>query len=260
MDNKEELICSILERLTETPEEGYKSSFYQPIINDIIELYRDDYRHQYSIIMKIIASIHEADKGEEKLQKIIYNLGYLYNSLESSGYQFSNLNDFEKLKKSLYKFRDHVNLEVARIEYTRGMIERQNANNRQLFADIENQKRELRTFNMDLSSTKKAMEKTNIDIIGIASLIFSAFTLITTNVSIFSAISSRTDLSIIKILAIAVLFNLIVVSAVFVIFKMVRASSRINESRNIGIYVGVFIGISILLILLLIILASKFNI
>lgn len=249
MVSKERLLENILDVLSDisiTRGLNENKANYYKIIDALSALYSDGYRHQYNIIFKKISKIYTSDDGEQKLNNIIYHLGLLKQIVEKN-------EEFEEnFIKSFIKLYDHVNLEVARIFYTNGMIQNQRNEYKQLFADLNVQKGELEKVNKDLSNTKKAIENTSLDIIGIASLIFSAFTIITTNVSIFSAITSREDLSVLKIILIAILFNFIVVSSVFTIYKMVRASSRINESKDLNKFVICFSIVLIILIILLI--------
>lgn len=249
MVNKERLLENILDVLSDisiTRDLNENKANYYEIIDALSALYSDGYRHQYNIIFKKISKIYTSDDGEQKLNNIIYHLGLLKQIVEKN-------EEFEEnFIKSFIKLYDHVNLEVARIFYTNGMIQNQRNEYKQLFEDLNVQKGELKKVNNDLSNTKKAIENTSLDIIGIASLIFSAFTIITTNVSIFSAITSREDLSVLKIILIAILFNFIVVSSVFTIYKMVRASSRINESKDLNKFVICFSIVLIILIILLV--------
>lgn len=249
MVNKERLLENILDVLSDisiTRGLNENKANYYKIIDALSALYSDGYRHQYNIIFKKISKIYTSDDGEQKLNNIIYHLGLLKQIVEKN-------EEFEEnFIKSFIKLYDHVNLEVARIFYTNGMIQNQRNEYKQLFEDLNVQKGELKKVNNDLSNTKKAIEKSGLDIIGIASLIFSAFTIITTNVSIFSAITSREDLSVLKIILIAILFNFIVVSSVFTIYKMVRASSRINESKDLNKCVICFSIVLIILIILLV--------
>lgn len=249
MVNKEQLLEKILDDLSNistTRNINENKVNHYKIIDALSALYSDGYRHQYNIIFKKISKIYKSDDGEQKLNNTIYHLGLLKQIVEKN-------EEFEEnFIKSIIKLYDHVNLEVARIFYTNGMIQNQRNESKQLFEDLNVQKGELKKVNKDLSNTKKAIENSSLDIIGIASLIFSAFTIITTNVSIFSAISSRKDLSVLKILLIAILFNFIVVSSVFTIYKMVRASSRINESKDLNKFVICFSVVLIILIILLV--------
>lgn len=249
MVSKEKLLENILDVLSDisiTRSLNENKANYYYIISVLSALYSDGYRHQYNIIFKKISKIYTSDDGEQKLNNIIYHLGLLKQIVEK------NEKYEEDFIKSFIKLYDHVNLEVARIFYTNGMIQNQRSEYKQLFEDLNVQKGELKKVNNDLSNTKKAIENTSLDIIGIASLIFSAFTIITTNVSIFSTITSREDLSVLKIILIAILFNFIVVSSVFTIYKMVRASSRINESKDLNKFVICFSIVLIILIILLV--------
>ena len=249
MVSKEKLLENILDVLSDisiTRSLNENKANYYYIISVLSALYSDGYRYQYNIIFKKISKIYTSDDGEQKLNNIIYHLGLLKQIVEK------NEKYEENFIKSFIKLYDHVNLEVARIFYTNGMIQNQRSEYKQLFEDLNVQKGELKKVNNDLSNTKKAIENTSLDIIGIASLIFSAFTIITTNVSIFSAITSREDLSVLKIILIAILFNFIVVSSVFTIYKMVRASSRINESKDLNKFVICFSIVLIILIILLV--------
>lgn len=248
---KEQLLEKILDVLSDISiriDFNENKDKYDTIIEALSTLYSDGYRHQYNIIFKKISKIYNSDYGEQKLNNIIYHLGLLKQIVEKN----DNEEFEENFIKSLIKLYDHVNLEVARIFYTNGMIQNQRNEYKQLLEDLNIQKSELKKINDDLSNTKKAIEKAGLDIIGIASLIFSAFTIITTNVSIFSAISTRKDLSVLKIILIAILFNFIVVSSVFTIYKMVRASSRINESKDLNKCVICFSIVFIILITLII--------
>lgn len=248
---KEQLLEKILDVLSDISiriDFNENKDKYDTIIEALSTLYSDGYRHQYNIIFKKISKTYNSDYGEQKLNNIIYHLGLLKQIVEKN----DNEEFEENFIKSLIKLYDHVNLEVARIFYTNGMIQNQRNEYKQLLEDLNIQKSELKKINDDLSNTKKAIEKAGLDIIGIASLIFSAFTIITTNVSIFSAISTRKDLSVLKIILIAILFNFIVVSSVFTIYKMVRASSRINESKDLNKCVICFSIVFIILITLII--------
>lgn len=86
---------------------------------DFSEIYTDDFRHRYSVLLSqlydIIKNNDTNDNIEHALLLISENLGVLYDSLNCK----DDISDF--VKKSFYKFKDHIELEIYKIQHEMSM-------------------------------------------------------------------------------------------------------------------------------------------
>ncbi|WP_099950589.1 hypothetical protein [Ezakiella peruensis] len=222
MDNKDNLIFEFLNNIADDENLINNNQFnverLDIICNKLKDIYSDDYRHKYSSIFTFITDINNKENAERLINNLINNLNCINEYFEE---KTCNLDD--DTKKSFKKLLDHVNLDVSRINYLKGLLDLSKSKLEEVKKDaVENQEK----LNEQTNILSNKVDRHTYDMIGVASLIFSAFSLMSINVTLFAAISSREGISILNIILLTFLFNLITVTSIFVIYKMIKGIAK----------------------------------
>lgn len=120
------------------------------------KVYDPHFRHLYSEIFGIISSIDASGHGT--IQDLSTNLKSLYEECQDD----KNLPD--EFKAKVQKLYDHVNLDIARIEYTRKISDNIATKNTTIIDEIQN-----------LKNRSQEMQKDYVTILGIFSSIILTF-------------------------------------------------------------------------------------
>lgn len=190
----------------------------EEVCNELKNIYSNGYRHMYSNIFTFVTDVYSEDKSELLINNLINNLNCINDYLNKNRHALD-----ANTKKSFKKLLDHINLDIARINYIQGLFDISSNILEEVKIDVVDKQKQLekQTNNLD-----KKVDRHTYDIIGIASLIFSAFSLLSINVTLFTAITSKDSISIYKVILLMVLFNFITISSVIVIYKMVKGISN----------------------------------
>lgn len=137
----EDIIFKLSERLLEDETDIKKVTI------DLVKLYQNNFRHNYSGVFPIIVKIAKDDTP--------YNIDYLSNNLETlrsfvESDHVSGKNEFTSLYYNLEKLCDHLNLEIGRWSYY--------SQNEHKIEDIEVKNR---TLNEEMQSTVTKLDEAN---------------------------------------------------------------------------------------------------
>lgn len=222
MDNKDNLIFEFLNNIADDEnlinDNQFNVERLDIICNNLKDIYSDDYRHKYSSIFTFITNINNKENAERLINNLINNLNCINEYFEQ---ETCTLDD--NTKKSFKKLLDHVNLDVSRINYLKGLLDLSKSKLEEVKKDaVENQEK----LNEQTKILSKKVDRHTYDMIGVASLIFSAFSLMSINVTLFAAISSKEGIGIWNIIILTLFFNLITVTAIFFIYKMIKGIAK----------------------------------
>lgn len=131
--------------ICELSEKSLDDSGIRNISLKLLEIYRGDFRHNYSSFFQLIVNISKGDKK--------YNLDYLSDNLENIRSYIeqdfiSGTKEFESIYNPLNKLCDNINLEIGRWNYY--------SQNEQKIEDIKSQSMSL---NESMSSATKELER-----------------------------------------------------------------------------------------------------
>lgn len=222
MDNKDNLIFKFLNNIADDEnlinDNQFNVERLDIICDNLKDIYSDDYRHKYSSIFTFITNINNKENAERLINNLINNLNCINEYFEQ---ETCTLDD--NTKKSFKKLLDHVNLDVSRINYLKGLLDLSKSKLEEVKKDaVENQEK----LNEQTKILSKKVDRHTYDMIGVASLIFSAFSLMSINVTLFAAISSKEGIGIWNIIILTLFFNLITVTAIFFIYKMIKGIAK----------------------------------
>lgn len=181
-----------------------------PIVNGE----KEKFRHQYS---KICGVIHEcAVQDRESVNILGQNIDMLYQHVcdhEKDDRDFCQL---------VFKLKDHVNLEVGRINAIYGILDQLGGRTRNALDQIDDLQREERTLQNDMRKTKNKIKKWQVEsitILGIFSAIVMAFV---GGFSFSSSIITGIDqTSIYRLLLIGSLLGLLMVNLIYILTRLI---------------------------------------
>ena len=150
----------LLRELAKKDTEISKPEVFGKYMSELQEIYEDDFRHLYSDVFGIITRID--DEEHEGLTILSRNIHILYKQVEDI--RPANDSVFRKIAK-LY---DHVNLDIARIAYTRRIANELNEKHK----DVRKQLEDIR---VRAEYAQRDMQKNYITILGIFSSIVVTF-------------------------------------------------------------------------------------
>ncbi len=144
-------------------------------IKTICEIYSDDFRHFYSSIFNTLTHIDMSDKLD--LDILAQNINHIYSKLKE--------HNNEEVRKKFKKLYDHVNLDIARIQYMRNIDEKGEQNRQEVIAKISTINTDIRIAQSksivaikkakNALSKAKSMQKDYITILGIFASIVITF-------------------------------------------------------------------------------------
>lgn len=171
------------------------------------------FRHNYSDFFPLIVEIHQ--EGDPNLECLSHNLDSLREYVEQNYAQDEKYRD---LYGSLRKLFDHLNLEIARLNYylnNESAIEKAKQDVEVLKSQTERAEENLR----DVSNKTKSLQSEMIAVLSIFSAIVIAFF---GDVNfIASAISSLSDVHIYKSAVIVVISGIMLFNSIFVLMYIV---------------------------------------
>lgn len=157
MDEKHEELRKILESLATLNTSGLNDKGIDAYIENLKGVYSDSqFRHLYSEIFAIISSIDSSP--DKNIHSLSTNLKALYKRCSGKD---DLADDFKTKVKKLY---DHVNLDVARIEYTKKISDNITSKNTEIIQELQG-----------LKTKAQEMQKEYVTILGIFSSIVLTF-------------------------------------------------------------------------------------
>ena len=168
VEKRESDLCDLLNELSSPELDVNQDAVYQSIVGRLHMVYDIDnaghsvYRHSYSQIFIVLSKIHKGS-SLNSLDTLIQNLQFVYYKVQS------NANPEEaRFRKAVYKLYDHVNLDIARINF----LDNENAEYYskviQGYTALNNSvKKENNDFQTKLSDLKESQEKSKIDLVAI---------------------------------------------------------------------------------------------
>ena len=190
----------------------------QESINALIEIYKDGYRHSYSSLFSSVKEIND-NHNTYSTEFLLENLQNLKNIASSQNFED------EKVEKSIYKFYDHIMLELLRLQHY-GQIE---DNARALKAQLEADKKTIEELKAELKQSKEYLDTANekakniqaetIGIIGIFAAVTLAFSGGLSYLS--SAISSVYNSPTLKLILVILICGFVLFNTIFVLLYVV---------------------------------------
>lgn len=230
-ERRTRLLLEFLKNLAAT---GFKTP--EDAIKELQQVYtfddrgKNEYRHEYSQLMQLISEINKsANMGEDAL---LANLDGIYEYLVKESGNQKNPLDYLLLAESIFKLKDHINLEISRmniIENEHSRMKDQEAKIKLLQSiteKIENSAKKLESETKDAEKKQKIImskiNKQQIDSIAILSL-FSAVVLAFMGGISFSGsvLESMQNTNIYKLALITLMLGVILIGVFYIAFSFI---------------------------------------
>lgn len=210
--------------------------FREGIIKGLKEIYNseDNYRHSYSKCFDTVAKLYEQDP--ENVSNLTQNLKLLLDSEVI----FNN----PGLHKKIMKLSDHISLDYNRLtffnEYSHSVknsIENSEQMLEENMADIRD---DIDQVSNDMERVSYDMKNHKFDVMGITTLVLTAFTVVSVNLTVFAGvISSNVPLN--KIILLFGLMNAMIISSIFCLYSIIRKIH--GDIENHQLYLTIFLNI-----------------
>lgn len=219
----------------------------------------DENRHLYSSIFSLLTMIDRHEYKNQNNQKFILN-NIKENILSIYKFIFIEKNIDENCKFSIIKLYDHINLEIARIEYMRNIDrkseqarEELEKNKMETKIDIENllseSKKLKKNLETQLEETKEIKENIkdyNKEIFGVMGVFLTIFSIISINFDAYKAVA---ELSLSKILLLFIGINLslfLILNFMFGFIKDILISKNVSINQKNNGFWYTFLGLTII--------------
>ena len=233
-----ELACDLEQSLLRTNSE--KNTYYTRLDGIYRKLSdKTDYRHPYSEIFILLSELDNNEKAS--IDILVENLLKLY--------EFSRTKTNQELALNIQKLYDHVNLDVARINYIKKI-------DRRFSMDRDTTKNSISEMNSEVSKMKENVEeyigkvdnsqKEYVTILGIFASVVVTFTGgVTFASSVLSNIGTTTNY---RVIFVALILGIIIFNVIYCLLDFLK---HINKSMpgsktTLLIVNGIFIGLLIL--------------
>lgn len=158
MDDKQRSLDELIFVLSKT-ETKISSDNILAYVEKIQQIYDGDFRHYYSKVFGTLTMIK--NDSQYDLQNLTDNIRTIFEKIEHRHREKDCEEEFYLKAKKLY---DHINLDVARINYTEELVNRLNAQNSKLRDDL-----------LKISQKAERMQRDYVTILGIFAAIILAF-------------------------------------------------------------------------------------
>lgn len=230
-------------------------------------------RHKYSkisewLINKWRSSNSSADINNS-IDTILSVIEYMKNE--------ENICDNEAVKKSLEKLIDHIELEKNRLNYSDLRYEetkklmKEVSKLKEIAKKLDEIDKEVKNFDTEIKNNINKIDKkvknfdteiknNKFDLIALTTLIFTAFTMISLNATIITAIiQAKTNYILGQIILAIIIVNAIVLSSVFLIYSIIRKIH--GDIENAELYrICIFIAFIYITAMLIVVKSKMLNI
>ena len=191
-----------------------------------------------------------------EVEKLIGNINLVekfYNNYFDKYYKIEKISStkeentkYEKLIEKIEKIIDHIKLERKRLNYFDIKYKKFNENLEQKSKELQN----------GIEKAEKNNEKNKFDVIALSTLVFTAFTIVSTNVGVYSkVIEDINKIPMSRIALMMIVTNIIIISAIHIVYSMIRLmAGKMDDKTFNSIISNYFVaGFFIILFIILII-------
>ena len=183
-----------------------------------------EFRHSYSDIFIILSSIDNKEDGGsiDIVAENIYGL-----------YQYAITKTNTVLSKKIQKLYDHVNLDVARINYVKAIDKRYMVSGKKINVSLKDTEAKLNSTKEELDEYVEKVDnaqKESITILGIFSAVILAFIGGMTFTS--SVLSNINSVSIYRLLMLSIIIGFVFINSVWILLDYIKHINRKMSGRG----------------------------
>ena len=250
-DRQTEIENLLVELSKKDPSEVAKNT--GDYIGHIIEIYTGDgeekFRHMYAGIFNKIVEIDR--NAVMNMEYLSLNLETIYKAFEAEVKKENVTLEIKDSFKSFYKLLDHVNLDISRIGYMKGIDDKTEETSAQTYeslAQIETEAKKATQKAEEIRKEFSDMQKTSITILGIfASIILTFFASMVFTKSVLENIA---NVNVFRLTFFIALIAMILFNAVFYLMQFILAING-KDTKDAGPSKVTIIIINIVLIAIL---------
>lgn len=207
----------------------------EKLINDSIEIYKDGWRHSYSVVTAFIFDRKQIEGARNVLTSINSNLEIIINTLKQKIAQEENsLSDLYQNSVNCYlglqRLQDHVSLESIRLDYSKSIEKRLNDIKDEAQDKIQELNKFIKETSEKVDDNIKNQKNEAITILGIFTAIIGVIGVgATLSSSIFS---NMNDISTWKLYSLTCLIVLFVTNILVLLFDFLRDIAGKKKTEN----------------------------
>lgn len=220
----------------------------EEIKKEFCEIYKNQERHEYSKIYGVLIKIDKEISGKD------------LNTLSDNIYQIIEcLHDKADIEKSVYKLYNHINLELARIDYMKVIDEKTDKTKNELKNKItellfdsehlkesfENQNKSLKEQINKTEELENNLKDYNKEVFGIMGIFLSIFSIIGINFDVYKMIS---NLPLSKVILLFITVNISLLLLFNFMFCFIK-DNLIREREKTENTNGFWLALSILIVM-----------
>lgn len=252
LNKKNQLQVQVNDIVQDLSEKYFSSKEIEITVNNLQEIYRCGFRHNYSEFFPIIYTISNSHSEEDGLSCLETNLSEISTFVKEK--KIDNLDSYEDGCKQIIKLCDHVNLEIARLRIN--IINEDKIETATKKVDVLNKKIKYLSVKLEKSSEElnKASDKAKSlqnELITIMSIFAAVVLLFVTDTQyITSAITSMKDVGIFKIVFVIIICGIVLLNGVYLLLNFIykileynssnKSKKRKNPSEHIILRINIF--------------------
>lgn len=192
---------------------------------------------------KKIVEEFENSEANKKVEDVKFKKSELTKKInELEQIEAKNKKFIEKIEKLI----DHIKLEKKRLNYFDNRYKNVNLYLEDKSDELEDK----------IKKTEDNIEKNKFDVIALSTLVFTAFTIVSTNVGVYSkVIKDLNEIPMSRIILMMIITNIIIISAIHIVYSMIRLMvGKIDDETFNSIISNYFaFGFAIIIFIILII-------
>lgn len=198
--------------------------------------HENEYTHKYSEVSEFVISKYTGAKADEceEDKNGSEEIDFLIEAIENFKIQDSHI------KTNIDKLVDHLRLEQSRLDY---LDKKNEFVSNEAKKEIKKLEEKSEVFNEEIKNNK-------FDVIALTTLVFTAFTLISSNVSILAGLINAELVNLWNIILTICVVNLVIILSVFLIYTIIRKIHGDIGSKTLYITSGVIASVFLILILI----------
>lgn len=204
--------------------------YYKQLINKLKKIYSVEsgisFRHFY---LDIFAELTMIDSEEENYEKC--SIDILGENVHQVWVRVCDSCEYEPFKLCIKKLYDHVNLDIARINYVKVIDQRSEKSKEELNSKAEDLTKELRTLSENLETKTQNMQKDYTTILGIFASIVLTF--VASMVFSTAVLSNIDKASIYRILMIVWALGFILINILHMLISFVNSMNSRGKRSSI---------------------------
>lgn len=212
-----------------------------------LDIYKDGWRHSYSVVTSFIMKNLSKEESRDVLTNFIENLNIIISSMVvivknlEEKRDFLSIKQYENSIQGLTRLKDHISLELIRLDYTHKIEEKVDEVNkiaeeiRERNTEIEKQ---IKLHNTKIEESTNETKKMKSDSVTILGIFASIMTVLAASIGLSSSIfSNMSEISSWLLCALTCLIIIFISNMLFHLFNFLREIANRNKKSSIPLLI-----------------------